>query len=612
MATESKKSKWIIILIVGIICGLAGTFLLVYSNYQFQKKYTKTESQLSADYQNTTYFKEIIEKRLAVLMAMGTKSDAVSIFSANKRLVCEEEEGYFEGVPSEGTMSTCGLYENNAPMDYNQYNRILNNDHNILYLVTMRKKVLFTNIAGAKEGNYNIPKGYNFHLSYSGNGVNISDNGVKKTVYGSRFYRGIEDWYVPGYENFSTTNKLKIKVEIFAKEKPECYDVGMDNEGGKYYKSVCNYSGDNSWFALNELYGISNDIASINYMHSWGITCVITGFLLFVMYFIYRKRLFFEMIISYAFDFILNRKYEGDYIRKNKYNFLIFIIVVIIVYVISIGSVFFISVYGTVNGYVGLLICCVTIVSAIFFAKKYIDTVINDMTNAINDSVKNERMKVELVTNVSHDIKTPLTSIISYVKLLKDEELPNYAREYVNIIDQKSERLKNIVQDVFDISKAASGQLPVNMQIIDFTKLISQTIAEMEEDINSSDVEVIRRLPSEEILIYADGSRIYRVFQNLLINALRYSLEGSRVYIDLKADGGIATAGITNISKKPLENDIDLTERFVRGDKSRTDGGSGLGLSIAKCFTLACYGEFKIETDADMFRVNVSFEVHKA
>ena len=230
------------------------------------------------------------------------------------------------------------------------------------------------------------------------------------------------------------------------------------------------------------------------------------------------------------------------------------------------------------------------------------------MKEAIDEQVRSERMKVELIANVSHDIKTPLTSIISYVELLKEEEeLPEHVKDYVSILESKSQRLKTMVQDVFEVSKAASGELPVKLETIDFAKLLRQTLADMEEVIKDANVTVRPQIPEEERFIRADGQRMYRVFQNLIQNALQYSLDGSRVYISLEEKEGLLTASVTNTSAVELSGDIDYTARFTRGDSSRTDGGSGLGLSIARSFTEACQGNFRIEIRADLFTAYVEF-----
>ncbi|MCM1134252.1 MAG: HAMP domain-containing histidine kinase [Clostridium sp.] len=231
------------------------------------------------------------------------------------------------------------------------------------------------------------------------------------------------------------------------------------------------------------------------------------------------------------------------------------------------------------------------------------------MAKAVDEQMKSERMKVELIANVSHDIKTPLTSIISYVQFLKQEEgLPDHVKDYVMILDEKSQRLKNMVQDVFAVSKAASGELPVHMEELDFGKLLRQTMADMEEQINNSAVTFRTEIPDEPVMITADGQRMYRVFQNLFLNAIQYSLDGSRVYVTLTADGETAQASVKNTSHMELDKNKDFAERFARGDQSRTDGGSGLGLSIAQSFTEACKGEFAWETDADLFVVKVRFQ----
>lgn len=232
------------------------------------------------------------------------------------------------------------------------------------------------------------------------------------------------------------------------------------------------------------------------------------------------------------------------------------------------------------------------------------------MEIALNEKIKSEQMKVELVSNVSHDIKTPLTSIISYVDLLKQEtDLPDYIKDYIQILDRKSQRLKSMVQDVFEVSKATSGQLSIEIEQLDFVKLIRQTLADMQEQIVTSSVLIKTDLPTKPIFISADGQRLYRVFQNLIQNALQYSLDGSRVYISFTITDTMASVSIKNTSKTELTDTINYTERFTRGDYSRTDGGSGLGLSIAQSFTEASGGNFHIEIIADLFVVTIEFPI---
>ncbi len=233
------------------------------------------------------------------------------------------------------------------------------------------------------------------------------------------------------------------------------------------------------------------------------------------------------------------------------------------------------------------------------------------MSAAVEEQVHAERMKVDLIANVSHDIKTPLTSIISYVDLLQKEEgLAPHVKDYVKILAAKSERLRLMVQDVFELSKASSGNLQLNLECLDLNKLIRQTLADMEEAISSSSLLFRVSLPEEPVTIYADGGRMYRVFQNLIKNAVQYSLENSRVYIEVSLIENKATVAIKNISKHELSSlREDILERFVRGDASRTTEGSGLGLSIAKTFTEACGGSFAIASNADLFIVAIEFPV---
>lgn len=249
--------------------------------------------------------------------------------------------------------------------------------------------------------------------------------------------------------------------------------------------------------------------------------------------------------------------------------------------------------------------------SDLYAAARQLNEIERGISTAVEEQVKSERMKVELITNVSHDIKTPLTSIISYIDLLKQEEtLPDYVQDYIKILDEKSLRLKNMIQDIFEVSKATSGNIELQLESLDLGKLLRQTLADMNENIDASPLIFRVDIPERPVMITADGRRLYRVFQNLISNALRYSLEGTRVFISLSDHGGQATAVLKNISKYELDRNIDITERFVRGDAARSTSGSGLGLSIAKSFTEACGGTFTICADADLFSAQVTFPLN--
>ena len=175
------------------------------------------------------------------------------------------------------------------------------------------------------------------------------------------------------------------------------------------------------------------------------------------------------------------------------------------------------------------------------------------------------------------------------------------------MLEKKSLRLKGLIEDLFEISKATSGQLPMQMEMLDMGKLLRQTLADMNVQIEESGLAMRMTIPETPVMILADGQRLYRVFQNLIQNALKYSLSGSRIFLTLTDDGSVAVANIKNTSGVELDDSVDFTERFVRGDESRTDGGSGLGLSIAQSFTEACGGSFRVETIADLFVVTVIF-----
>lgn len=228
--------------------------------------------------------------------------------------------------------------------------------------------------------------------------------------------------------------------------------------------------------------------------------------------------------------------------------------------------------------------------------------------NAVEQKNHSNKMRVELLTNVSHDLKTPLTSIINYADLLCEEELSETAAGYATSLRDKAYRLKNMVQDVFELSKATSGNLAVEKQGLDLVKLVRQTLADMDERIQESGLAFKLRIAEEPLMIEADGEKLYRIFQNLFVNAIQYSLENSRVHVQLEAQNGYAVAMVKNTSRTELDFDLnEIMERFVRADASRTTEGSGLGLSIAQSFAEACGGEFTIQTDADMFTACVKF-----
>jgi len=233
--------------------------------------------------------------------------------------------------------------------------------------------------------------------------------------------------------------------------------------------------------------------------------------------------------------------------------------------------------------------------------------------NAVEESLKNERLKTDLITNVSHDIKTPLTSIINYVDLLKRENIGNEKiKGYISVLDSKSQRLKQLTEDLVEVSKVSSGNINLKMERLNFVELIHQTIGEFNEKFQIKNLELITNLPKESVFIIADGRRLWRVIENLYNNIAKYALENTRVYADLTAAEGVAQFSLKNISAQALNFSGDeLTERFIRGDVSRSTEGSGLGLSIAKNLTESQGGEFHIYLDGDLFKVTVRFAVAK-
>lgn len=236
------------------------------------------------------------------------------------------------------------------------------------------------------------------------------------------------------------------------------------------------------------------------------------------------------------------------------------------------------------------------------------------LMESVNESLKNEKLKADLITNVSHDIKTPLTSIVNYVDLLKRENLGNEnARNYIRILDEKSQRLKQLTEDLVETSKITSGNVKLDMQKIDMVELLYQTGGEFNERFEARNLTIVTKIPNKSMYIYADGRQLYRSLENLYTNAAKYALENTRVYVELSNNDNKVVFTIKNVSKNELDivsdGKVDLTERFVRGEKSRTTEGSGLGLSIAKNLTTLMGGKFEINVDGDLFIATIEYEM---
>ena len=241
---------------------------------------------------------------------------------------------------------------------------------------------------------------------------------------------------------------------------------------------------------------------------------------------------------------------------------------------------------------------------------KMINSIGTGLEQALQEQVKSERLKADLITNVSHDIKTPLTSIINYVDLLKREKLPGEkVQEYLNVLDQKSQRLKNLTEDLVEASKASSGNVKLEMATLDLVEMIWQTNGEFEEKFQARNLTQIMNFPEEDAIVRVDGRRMWRVLANIYNNAAKYAMEGTRIYADLQTLDGKVIFSLKNISEQPLNisSADELTERFIRGDLSRSTEGSGLGLSIAKTLTTMMGGTFDLYLDGDLFKVVIIF-----
>jgi len=228
---------------------------------------------------------------------------------------------------------------------------------------------------------------------------------------------------------------------------------------------------------------------------------------------------------------------------------------------------------------------------------------------AVQEEVKSERMKTELITNVSHDLKTPLTAILTYVELLKKADITEDERtSYIETLEKKSNRLKVLIEDLFEVSRAASNNVELQQTEVDLVKMIKQAAVEYEEKFAGVNLGLRQTMPEQACMVYVDGQKTYRIFENLFSNICKYAMPGSRVYVRVFEKMGWYYAELKNMSAMELSVAAEeLTERFVRGDVSRNTEGSGLGLAIAKSLTQVQGGSFRVETDGDLFKVEVGF-----
>lgn len=241
------------------------------------------------------------------------------------------------------------------------------------------------------------------------------------------------------------------------------------------------------------------------------------------------------------------------------------------------------------------------------------DDIVNIQTGfkkAVDEEVKSQKMKTELISNVSHDLKTPLTSIITYVDLLKDENLSEEKRHmYIDTLDRKSERLRVLIEDLFEVSKANSGNVSLNIIDVDVVSLMKQTLLEVDDKLKLSNLIIRKNLPEDKVILKLDSQRTFRVFENLLINISKYAMPSSRVYIDIEDGSDNVKISFKNMTAEEIDFNVDeLVERFVRGDKSRNTEGSGLGLAIAKSFVELQGGNFDVCIDGDLFKVVIVFK----
>ena len=530
-------------------------------------------------------------------------------------------------------------------------------DRNVRFAVLYQGELLYTNLDGLTAQTVEasgipdfaalLPEGeYNFSLCYNRNGdgkTEIVKDGQEVDVYGDGTYGPDSRWRVPGYENFQAEGKARdVVVFLAAAKEPvleiDNYGMGTEQRGGTLF------------YMRAELYQQRQQLRETAARLGAALLLLLLAFwlrvslrearqriggwfkavwvelkaLIFwclpVLWLVFAPGLLLFLLLC-GFLLIYGRwLYWNDALAPVLTMFCFAVLLLI-------GGLAYMKKNRRMAEDIGALTDRIAAVregrlsgslklpedADLKEAAENLNEISQGLEKALKERTRSERMKVELIANVSHDLKTPLTSIVSYIELLKQEAgLPEHVRDYIRILEGKAARLQGMVQDVFEVSKAASGQLPVKIEKLDFAKLLRQTLADMSVQIEQSGFALRAELPDGPVEIRADGQRLYRVFQNLLQNALQYSLPGSRIYLALSAEGGRAQAVVKNTSAAELLPGTDFTERFVRGDESRTDGGSGLGLSIARSFTEACGGELKVKTDADLFTVTVTFPVEGA
>lgn len=303
---------------------------------------------------------------------------------------------------------------------------------------------------------------------------------------------------------------------------------------------------------------------------------------------------------------------SGSYLL---FLFLIFVVDAVAVYYVAVNAISFVRIRKGLEKIAGGDLDFQISRKHMYGENWHFATLVNQIAEGLNraveENVKNERLKTDLITNVSHDIKTPLTSIITYIMLLKREKFDNpKIEEYINILEQKANRLKTLTEDVVEASKVSSGNITIERTKMNFVEMLWQVNGEFEDKFAEENLTLVTQIPKDEIIIDVDGRRMWRILANLYSNAVKYAMPGTRVYVSLEKAGDKACFTIKNTSSQQLNIPAEeLTERFIRGDISRSSEGSGLGLAIAKSLTQMMGGQLDIELDADLFKAKVTVDM---